>query len=54
MVQTSPSEQLFSFIGDTELFAMLGGRPAVLVCRGPVDCDLVLLNSEDRNGFPIR
>jgi hypothetical protein len=54
MVQTSPSELLFSFIGDPELFSMLGGRPAVLVCRGPVDCDLVLLNPEDRNGFPIR
>ena len=54
VVETLPWEQLFSFIGDTELFALLGGRPAVLVCRGPVDCDLVLLNPEDRNGFPIR
>jgi len=54
MVQTSPSEQFFSFIGDTELFAMLGGRPAVLVCRGLMDCDLVLVNPKDRNGFPIR
>jgi hypothetical protein len=53
-VETLPSEQLFSFIGDTELFALLGGRPAALVCRGPVDCDLVLINPDDRIGFPIR
>ncbi len=53
VVETVPSERLFSVIGETELFSLLAGRPAVLVCRGPQDCDLVLLNPEDRNGFRI-
>ncbi len=40
--------------GDEQLFALLGGRPAALVQRGPAGAELVFLNPADRDGFAVR
>ena len=53
-VRTSPTERTFDVIGDDQLFALLGGRPAALVRRGPATAELVLLDPADRDGFPVR
>jgi hypothetical protein len=52
--RTSPTERTFDLIGDDQLFALLGGRPAALVRRGPARAELVFLNPADRDGFPVR
>ncbi|MGO8678410.1 MAG: hypothetical protein ACLQVX_21420 [Limisphaerales bacterium] len=52
--RTSPTEQRFEAIGDAQLFALLGGRPAALVQRGPAGAELVFLNPADRDGFAVR
>ena len=53
-VRTSPTERTFDVIGDDQLFALLGGRPAALVRRGPAAAELVFLNPADQDGFPVR
>ncbi len=53
-VRTSPTERTFDVIGDEQLFALLGGRPAALVQRGPARAELVFLNPADQDGFPAR
>ncbi|HXP59522.1 MAG TPA: hypothetical protein VN829_03470 [Dongiaceae bacterium] len=53
-VRTSPAKRTFDVIGDDQLFALLGGRPAALIRRGPARAELVLLDPADRDGFPAR
>jgi hypothetical protein len=53
-VRTSPTRRTVDLIGDEQLFALLGGRPAALVQRGPHTAELVLLNPADKDGFPMR
>jgi hypothetical protein len=53
-IRTSPAERTFEVIGDDQLFALLGGRPAALVQRGPATAELVLLNPADRDGSAVR
>jgi hypothetical protein len=45
---------MFEVIGDDQLFALLGGRPAALVQRGRAGAELVFLNPADRDGFAVR
>jgi hypothetical protein len=52
-VATAPGERTVEVIGDTQLFALLGGRPAALVRRGPAGTELVLLHPADQDGFPV-
>ncbi|HYG33398.1 MAG TPA: hypothetical protein VEC99_01360 [Clostridia bacterium] len=47
VVRTQPGDRLFETIGDEKLLALLAGRPAVLVHHGPVDKELILLNSQE-------
>jgi hypothetical protein len=53
-IRTSPAERAFDVIGDDQLFALLGGRPAALIRRGPGTAELVLLDPADQAGFPVR
>ncbi|MGA2660663.1 MAG: hypothetical protein ABSH34_24510 [Verrucomicrobiota bacterium] len=53
-ITTSPTERMFDLVADDQLFALLGGRPAALVWRGPATAELVFLNPADRDGFPVR
>jgi hypothetical protein len=40
-------------IGDAELLALVAPRPAALVGCGPQCKQLIFLNPEDENGFPV-
>jgi hypothetical protein len=53
-IRTSATQRMFDVIGDDQLFALLGGRPAALVRRGPARAELVFLNPADQEGFPVR
>jgi hypothetical protein len=53
-IRTAPTERTFDLIGDDQLLALLGGRPAALVRHGPATAELVFLNPTDRDGFPVR
>lgn len=52
LLRTSDAERPFELINDNQLLALLGGRPAALVYRGPARAELVFLNPDDQNGFP--
>jgi len=55
LVETGASEHLFRQIDDEQLLALLaGGRPVALVRLGPHQAELVFVNPEDTNGFPIQ
>jgi hypothetical protein len=45
VVATSPLQPGFREINDTELMAMTGGRPAVLVRQGPQAAELFIIDS---------
>jgi len=39
---------------DLELLALVAGRPAALVRQGPHQAELLFVNPEDTNGFPVQ
>ncbi len=53
-VRTAPAGNTFERIGDEQLFALLGGRPAALVQRDPAGAELVFVNPADKDGFPAQ
>jgi hypothetical protein len=53
LVEPMPAEKLFEFIGDDQLLALLGSRPAALVHHGTSAAELVFLNPADADGFPL-
>ena len=40
-------------IGDEELLALAASRPVALVRHGPHEAELIFVNPEDQNGFPV-
>ena len=54
MVETGVIKDPFTEITDEQLLALAGGRPAALVRQGPHQAELLFLNPEDKNGFPVR
>jgi hypothetical protein len=53
LVEAIPAQNLFEFIGDEKLFALLAGRPAALVQHDTSGAELVFLNPADANGFQV-
>ena len=45
---------MFREIDDEQLLALLAGKPAALVRRGPNQVELIFLNPEDEKGFPVQ
>ena len=43
----------FRVIDDDELLALAASRPVALVRRGPHEAELIFVNPEDQNGFPV-
>jgi hypothetical protein len=43
----------FQVIEDEQLLALTAGRPVALVRQGPHQAELLFLNPEDTNGFPV-
>ena len=54
LVQTGSILDPFKEITDEQLLALVRGRPAALVRQGPHQAELLFLNPEDTNGFPIQ
>jgi hypothetical protein len=54
LVETGSIRDPFKEIDDEQLLALAGGRPAALVRRGPHQAELLFLNPEDKNGFPVQ
>jgi hypothetical protein len=54
LVETGASKRLFREIDDEQLLALLSGKPAALVRRGPNQVELIFLNPEDEKGFPVQ
>ena len=54
LVEPSSIKDPFQEIDDEQLLALVGGRPAALVRQGPHQAELLFLNPEDTNGFPIQ
>ena len=54
LVETGATTGLFKEIDDEGLFALLHGRPAALVRRGPNRVELIFLNPADENGFRLQ
>ena len=52
-VEPLTSTELFEFIGDEKLLALLAGRPAALVHHGASVAELVFLHPADADGFQI-
>src|SRR5882724_4849557 len=50
-VEAIPAENLFEFIDDDRLLALLAGRPAALVYDSSAAAELVFVNPADANGF---
>ena len=53
VVETGAIKDPFQEINDEQLLALAGGRPVVLVRQGPHQAELLFLNPEDTNGFPV-
>ena len=53
LVETMPAGKLFEFIGENQLLALLGSRPAALVHHGVLGDELLLLNPADAQGFQV-
>ena len=54
MVETGSIKDPFQEITDEQLLALVGNRPAALVRQGPHQAELLFLNPEDINGFPVQ
>ena len=54
VVETGAIKDPFEEIDDEQLLALAGGRPVALVRQGPHQAELLFLNPEDKNGFPVR
>ena len=54
LVETGAAKRLFREIDDEQLLALLAGKPAALVRRGPNQVELIFLNPEDEKGFPVQ
>ena len=54
IIQGLATRKSFEPIGDSELFAMLGGRPAILIHHYDLEAELILVNPADRAGFAVR
>jgi hypothetical protein len=54
LVEPLSAGDLFEFIGDDKLLALLEGRPAGLVHRDGSSSELVFLNPKDADGFQVR
>jgi|SRR5438128_3319051 len=53
-VKTGANEDSFQEINDEQLLALAGDRPVVLVRGGPHQAELIFLNPEDKDGFPVQ
>ena len=54
LVETGSIKDPFQEINDEQLLALAGGRPVALVRQGPHQAELLFLNPEDTNGFPVQ
>jgi hypothetical protein len=54
IVETVPSPGLVRELSDQELLTLLAGRPAAIVRPPDQAAELLFVNPEDQNGFPIR
>ena len=54
LVEPLLAANLFEFIGDDKLLALLDGRPAGLVHNDASSSELVFLNPRDAEGFQVR
>ena len=54
VVETGDGRGLFQEIDDDQLLALLSGHPAVLVRRGPGRSELIFVNPEDAQGWPVQ
>ena len=53
VIETGAIKEPFQEINDEQLLALAGGRPVALVRQGPHQAELLFLNPEDTNGFPV-
>jgi len=53
MVDTGSIKDPFQEINDDQLLALAAGRPVALVRQGPHQAELLFLDPEDTNGFPV-
>ena|SRR5438477_9451780 len=54
VVHSQFGEGLFQEINDQELLALLAGRPAALVREAPGHAELLFLDPDDAQGFPVQ
>ena len=54
LVETGSIMDPFKEIDDEQLLALAAGHPAALVRQGPHQAELLFLNPEDTNGFPVQ
>jgi hypothetical protein len=54
IVETATIKDAPKEITDEELLALTAGRPAVLVRQSPHQAELLFVNAEDQNGFPVQ
>ena len=54
MVETGSIKDPFQEINDEQLLALAVGRPVALVRQGQHQAELLFLNPEDKNGFPVQ
>jgi len=54
VVRSQFEEGLFQEINDQELLALLAGRPAALVREAPGRAELLFLDPDDAQGFPVQ
>ena len=54
VVETGAIKDPFEEIDDEQLLALAGGHPVALVRQGPHQAELLFLNPEDKNGFPVQ
>jgi len=53
-VETGAIKDPFNEIDDEQLLALARGRPVALVRQGPHQAELLFLNPDDKDGFPVR
>jgi len=54
LVETGSIKDPFREINDEQLLALVGKRPAALVRHGTHEAELLFVNPEDTNGFPVQ
>jgi hypothetical protein len=54
VIESPAAGGLYHDLSDDELLLLCAGRPAALVRQSSNHAELVFLNPEDRNGFPIQ